>query len=41
MELEGEVTNAEWRERDRRRTFPIYLLGAVAAGILTVVLYLV
>jgi len=39
MPLEGEVTEAEWRETDRRRSFWIYLIGAISAAIVTTLLY--
>ncbi len=39
MPIEGEVTEAEWREKDRRRSFWIYLLGAVSAAIVAALLY--
>ncbi len=39
MGLEGEVTEEEWRRIDRRRSLWIYVFGAVAALVLTLVLY--
>ncbi len=39
MPLEGEVTEAEWRETDRRRSFWIYVIGAISAAIVTALLY--
>lgn len=39
MPLEGEVTEAEWRETDRRRSFWIYLIGAISAAVVTALLY--
>ncbi len=39
MPVEGQVTDAEWRETDRRRSFWIYLMGAISAAIVTALLY--
>ena len=41
MKLSGEVTDEEWRRADRRRSYLIYALGAIAAAVLTAILYAV
>jgi hypothetical protein len=40
MDTRGEVTEAEWRAKDRRRALLVYGLGAAAAVIVTVLLYI-
>ena len=39
MKLRGEVTEEEWRETDRRRAYTIYVVAAVAAAVVTLLLY--
>lgn len=40
MDTRGEVAEAEWRAKDRRRALLVYGLGAAAAAIVTALLYL-
>ena len=40
MDTRGDVTDSEWRAKDRRRALLIYALGAGAAAVVTLVLYL-
>ena len=39
MKREGEVGKAEWRAADRRRAYLVFALAAVAAAIVTAILY--
>ena len=40
METRGDVTDSEWRAKDRRRALLIYALGAGTAAVVTALLYL-
>ncbi len=39
MKLHGEVTEEGWRATDRRRAYLIYAVAAVAAAVVTLLLY--